>query len=59
MNDRDREHGRKGKDLFLLKRAVSFGRKGHVRRTYMRSLRNTRYVDGWIPKLVLPDKSSK
>ena len=27
VNDRDREHGRKGKDL---ERAASFGRKGHV-----------------------------
>ena len=29
-----REHGRNGKDLFKLDRAASFGRKGHVRRTY-------------------------
>ena len=28
------EHGRKGKDLFWLERAGSFGTKGHVRRTY-------------------------
>ena len=36
VNDRDRdvhEHGRKGKDIFLLDWAASLGRKGHVRRT--------------------------
>ena len=31
VNDRDREQGRKGKDL---ERAASFSRKGHVRRIY-------------------------
>ena len=68
VNDRDREHGRKGncKDLFSLERAASFGRKGHVRHTcsvchvwYVGFLRNNRYVDCWILKLVLPDRSSK
>ena len=63
VNDRDREHGRKGKDLFQLERAASFGRKGHVRRTYsvqyVGSLRNNRCVVGWISKLALPDRSSK
>ena len=46
VNDRDREQGRKGKDL---ERAASFGRKGHVRRIYsvqyVGSLRNNWYVD--------------
>ena len=48
VNDRDShfsEHGRKGKNIFKLERAASFGRKGHVRRTYsvqyVGSLRNT------------------
>ena len=65
VNDRDSEHGRKGKDLFKLERAASFGGKGHLRRmhTYsvqhVGSLRNNRYVDGWVSKLVLPDRSSK
>ena len=29
-----REHGRNSMDLFKLDRAASFGRKGHIRRTY-------------------------
>ena len=38
VNDRDSEHGRKGKDLFKLERAASFGRKGHLRRMHTYSV---------------------